>query len=149
MALAVASKLLRRPVKFIADRMESFLTDIHARDHEVAARMAVSRDGKIQAVDFMDVTGIGPYSMYPRTSAIECNQILNLTAAPYDIQNYRAHGKVVFQNKNLMCQYRAVGHPVAMAIGDGLLDDAARLIGMDPFAIRKANLIADDAYPMK
>lgn len=149
MALAVASKLLRRPVKFVADRMESFLTDIHARDHEVSARMAVSRDGKIQAVDFTDVTGIGPYSMYPRTSAIECNQILNLTAAPYAIENYRARGKVVFQNKNMMCQYRAVGHPVAMAIGDGLLDDAARQIGMDSFAIRELNLIADDSYPMK
>ena len=66
MALAVASKLLQRPVKFVADRMESFLTDIHARDHEVKARIAVSPDGRIQAVDFIDVTGIGPYSMYPR-----------------------------------------------------------------------------------
>ena len=149
MALAVASKLLQRPVKFVADRMESFLTDIHARDHEVTARIAVSPDGRIQAVDFTDVTGIGPYSMYPRTSAIECNQILNLTAAPYAIENYRARGKVVFQNKNMMCQYRAVGHPVAMAIGDGLLDEAARQLGVDPFAIREANLIPDDAYPMK
>lgn len=149
MALAVAARQLARPVKFVADRMESFLTDIHARDHSVTARMAVSPEGEIKAFEMDDVTGIGPYSMYPRTSAIECNQILNLTVAPYKVEHYRARGRVVFQNKNMMCQYRAVGHPVAMAVGDGLLDDAARAIGMDPFLIRERNLIADDAYPTK
>ena len=147
MATAAAAMLLRRPVKFVADRYESFVSDIHARDHIVKARMAVDRSGRITALDFDDLTGIGPYSMYPRTSAIECNQILNLTGAPYDIENYRATGRVVFQNKTQMCQYRAVGHPVAMAVADGLLEDAAAQIGMDPVAIRKHNLIADDSYP--
>ena len=85
--------------------------------------------------------------MYPRTSAIECNQVLNLTGAPYVMENYRAKGRVVFQNKTLMCQYRAVGHPIAMTIADGLLEDAARKIGMDPVALREINLMADDSYP--
>ena len=85
--------------------------------------------------------------MYPRTSAIEANQILNLTGGPYVVPNYRANSKVVFQNKNLMCQYRAVGHPVAMAICDGLLEEAAAVIDMDSVELRKLNLIADDAYP--
>lgn len=147
-ATAAAAKILGRPVKFVADRNESFLSDIHARDHRVDGRIAVSKDGKIRALEIDDLTGIGPYSMYPRTSAIECNQILNLTGAPYDIQNYRAKGTVVFQNKNMMCQYRAVGHPVAMAVADGLLEDAAREIGMDVVEIRRRNLISDDAYPM-
>lgn len=146
-ATAAAAKLLKRPVKFIADRMESFMTDIHARDHIVRARMGVTPAGTIVGIDFDDITGIGPFSMYPRTSAIECNQVLNLTGAPYVLQNYRARGRVVFQNKTLMCQYRAVGHPIAMAIADGLLEDAARLIGMDPVQMRQRNLMADDSYP--
>ena len=146
-ATAVAAKLLKRPVKFIADRYESFMSDIHARDHVVRARMGVAGDGAIVGIDFDDLTGIGPFSMYPRTSAIECNQVLNLTGAPYVLENYRARGRVVFQNKVLMCQYRAVGHPIAMAICDGLLEDAARAIGMDPVAIRLRNLMADDSYP--
>ena len=146
-ATAAAAKLLKRPVKFIADRMESFMTDIHARDHIVRARMGVTPEGTIVGIDFDDITGIGPFSMYPRTSAIECNQVLNLTGAPYVLQNYRARGRVVFQNKTLMCQYRAVGHPIAMAIADGLLEDAARLIGMDPVEMRQRNLMADDSYP--
>jgi carbon-monoxide dehydrogenase large subunit len=147
-ATAAAARILSRPVKFVADRNESFLTDIHARDHRVRGRIAVQKDGKIAALEIDDLTGIGPYSMYPRTSAIECNQVLNLTGAPYDIENYRARGRVAFQNKNLMCQYRAVGHPVAMAVADGLLEDAAREIGMGPVDIRRKNLIRDDAYPV-
>ena len=146
-ATAAAAKLLGRPVKFVADRLESFLSDIHARDHVVHGRIAVAKDGKIEALAFDDVTGIGPYSMYPRTSAIEANQVLNLTGAPYALENYRANAKVVFQNKNLMCQYRAVGHPIAMAVADGLLEDAAAEIGMDVVAIRRRNLVKDDAYP--
>ena len=144
---AAAAKLLKRPVKFIADRFESFLTDIHARDHIVNAKMGITQAGTIVGIDFDDLTGIGPFSMYPRTSAIECNQVLNLTGAPYVMENYRAKGRVVFQNKTLMCQYRAVGHPIAMAIADGLLEDAARKIGMDPVALREINLMADDSYP--
>lgn len=54
----------------------------------------------------------------------------------------------MFQNKNMMCQYRAVGHPVAMAVADGLLEDAAHEIGMDVVDIRRRNLFADDAYPL-
>lgn len=146
-ATAAAAKLLKRPVKFVADRNESFVSDIHARDHIVTARMAVEADGKIVALDFDDLTGVGPYSMYPRTSAIECNQVLNLTGAPYQIEHYRARGRVVFQNKNLMCQYRAVGHPIAMAVADGLLEDVAAKIGMDVVDLRRKNLIPDDAYP--
>lgn len=146
-AVGAAAKLLGRPVKFAADRFESFVSDIHARDHVVKGRMAVDRDGKIAALEFDDLTGIGPFSMYPRTSAIEANQVLNLTGAPYDLQNYRATAKVVFQNKNMMCQYRAVGHPIAMAICDGLLEDAAAAIGMDPVEIRRRNLMKDDSYP--
>ncbi|SLN76774.1 xanthine dehydrogenase family protein molybdopterin-binding subunit [Roseisalinus antarcticus] len=146
-AAAVAARMLRRPVKFIADRMESFMTDIHARDHVVTARIGVTAEGNIVGIDMDDLTGIGPFSMYPRTSAIECNQVLNLTGAPYALQNYRARGRVVFQNKMLMCQYRAVGHPIAMAVADGLLEEAGRAIGMDPVALRKKNLMADDSYP--
>lgn len=113
----------------------------------VDGRIAVDADGRIAALAFDDITGIGPFSMYPRTSAIEANQVLNLTGAPYVMENYRANAKVVFQNKNLMCQYRAVGHPIAMAVADGLLEDAAHEIGMDVVEIRRRNLIPDDAYP--
>ncbi len=147
MATAALAKLLRRPVKFVADRIESFVTDIHARDHRVKGRIGVKRDGSITAWDIDDLTGIGPYSVYPRTSGIDANQIVNLVGAPYICPNYRARARVVFQNKNVMCQYRAVGHPIATAVTEGLLELAAAAIGMDPLEIRRRNLIPDDAHP--
>src|SRR5215471_12555157 len=147
MATYALSKLLRRPIKFVADRVESFNTDIHARDHRCNGRVGVKRDGTITAFEIDDLTGIGPYSMYPRTSAIEANQVVNLVGGPYVAKDYRARARVVFQNKNVMCQYRAVGHPIACAVTEGLVDLAAMRIGMDPIEIRRRNLIADDAYP--
>src|ERR1700686_2287983 len=147
MAVVALTKLLKRPVKFVADRFESFVTDIHARDHRVKARIGVNKDGAITAFEIDDLTGIGPYSVYRRTSGIEANQVVNLTGGPYTCANYRAQARVVFQNKNVMCQYRAVGHPIAVAVTEGLVELAAAKIGMDPLEIRRRNLIADDAYP--
>jgi aerobic carbon-monoxide dehydrogenase large subunit len=147
MATVALSKLLKRPVKFVADRIESFVTDIHARDHRIKAKIGVMKDGIITAFEIDDLTGIGPYSVYPRTSGIEANQVVSLTGGPYACPNYRAQTRVVFQNKNVMCQYRAVGHPIAVAVTEGLVELAAAKIGMDPLEIRRRNMIADDAYP--
>jgi len=146
-AALAASKLLRRPVKFVADRLESFLSDIHARDHRITARAALDADGRLTAVEIDDVTGIGPYSVYPRSSGIEGNQVVNLIGAPYDLGAYRARLRVVFQNKTPMCQYRAVGHPIAMAVMEGLMDDLAAASGRDPADLRRINLRRDDSYP--
>jgi hypothetical protein len=79
MATAALSVMLRRPVKFIADRLESFLSDIHAREHKVKVRLACTKAGEILAFDLDDLTAMGPYSVYPRTSGIEGNQVVNLT----------------------------------------------------------------------
>ncbi len=147
LATAALSCMLGRPCKFVADRLESFVADIHARDHEVDARMAVRRDGTIIGFEMDDLTGIGPYSAYPRTSAVEANQVVNLFGSPYACPNVRARSRVVFQNKAVMSQYRAVGHPIATAVTEGLVDLAASRLGLDPVEIRRRNLIADDAYP--
>jgi carbon-monoxide dehydrogenase large subunit len=146
-AVAAMARIMGRPVKFVADRFESFVSDIHARDHRIKGRIAVDEEGKILAFDIDDRTGIGPYSVYPRTSAIEGNQVVNLCGGPYDFANYRCTTTVVLQNKTPTCQYRAVGHPIATAVTEGLVDLAAEALGMDPIEIRRRNLIRDDAYP--
>jgi carbon-monoxide dehydrogenase large subunit len=147
MATAALSVMLRRPVKFVADRLESFLSDIHCREHRARVRLACSKSGEILAFDLDDLTAIGPYSVYPRTSGIEGNQVVNLTGGPYKHQKYKARMHVVFTNKNVTCQYRAVGHPIAVALTEGIVDLAAQKLGMDPVQFRKINLIPDDAYP--
>jgi aerobic carbon-monoxide dehydrogenase large subunit len=146
-AAVCMSRILGRPVKFIADRFESFVSDIHARDHRLKGRIAIMADGQIVGFDVDDLTGIGPYSIYPRTSAIEGNQVVNLCGGPYDFEHYRCTTTVVLQNKAPTCQYRAVGHPIATTVTEGLVDLAAEAIGMDPLEVRRKNLIRDDAYP--
>ncbi|MGH8688347.1 MAG: xanthine dehydrogenase family protein molybdopterin-binding subunit [Burkholderiales bacterium] len=147
MATAALSVMLRRPVKFLADRLESFLSDIHAREHKVKVRLACTKEGEILAFDLDDLTAIGPYSVYPRTSGIEGNQVVNLTGGPYKHQKYRAKMNVVFTNKNVTCQYRAVGHPIAVALTEAIVDRAAMELKMDPAEFRRRNLVPDDAYP--
>ncbi len=149
MATAAMAVMLRRPVKFVADRLESFLSDIHARSHRVRARMAVAADGTITAMQVDDVTGIGPFSAFPRTSAVEGNQVVRLMGGPYANRNYRGALKVVFQNKVMMSQYRAVGHPVACAVTEALVDRAAAAIDLDPIEMRRRNFLSDEAYPYK
>jgi len=85
--------------------------------------------------------------MFPRTSGIEGNQVVNLTGGPYRHKAYRAKLKVVFQNKVPTCQYRGVGHPIACAVTEALVDGVAAKLGMDPIAFRQKNVIPDDAYP--
>ncbi|MCQ0989286.1 xanthine dehydrogenase family protein molybdopterin-binding subunit [Jiella marina] len=146
-ATAAIAKIMGRPVKFASDRVEAFTSDIHARDHEATGRIALDENGMILGFDVDDWTGIGPYSIYPRTSAVEGLQVTNLIGGPYAFDHYRCRTSVVFQNKGICAQYRAVGHPVAVAITEGLVDKAAAEMGIDPIEIRRRNLIADDDYP--
>jgi carbon-monoxide dehydrogenase large subunit len=146
-AVVGLSILMGRPVKYIADRSESFLNDIHARDHRVHASLAVAKDGAILGMRVHDRTGIGSYSAFPRTSAVEGNQVVRLIGAAYKVPAYRATLDVVFQNKTQTSQYRAVGHPIAFAVTERMLDRAAAELGIDVFDIRRRNQIVDDMFP--
>jgi carbon-monoxide dehydrogenase large subunit len=147
MATCALSVMLGRPVKFTADRLESFVSDIHAREHRVKAELAVKRDGTIVGMRVDDLTGIGPYSVYPRTSAVEGNQTVRLTPGVYRFRDYAATLRVVFQNKTPMCQYRAVGHPIAFAVMEAMIDRAARELDLDPVEVRRKNYVTADMYP--
>ena len=147
LATCAIAMRLRRPVKFVADRAESFLSDIHSRDHRVTMKMAVARDGTIRGFHYEDRLAIGPYSVYPRTSVVEGNQIVNITAQWYRHDAYHATMTNVFTNMGIYSNYRAVGHPVAVAITEGIVDAGARALNMDPVDFRRKNLLADDAFP--
>ena len=148
MATASISVMLGRPVKFVADRLESFISDIHARGHRVRAKIGVNKDGKVQAMTVDNLAGCGPYLIHPRTSVIEPLLVAICTPLAYDIQHYRATASLVYQNKVPTGQYRGVGMPVASLVAEGLIDAAAVAIDMDKAEIRRRNLIKDDAYPL-
>jgi carbon-monoxide dehydrogenase large subunit len=149
MATVAMSILLGRPVKFVADRLESFLSDCHARDHHIYARMAVSKAGKILAIELDDIQSLGPYATFPRGGVNEARQVINLVGASYGVTSYRARTRAVFQNKSMYGQYRSVGRPIACLITESLVERAAVQLGIDPLEFRLKNYIPNFSYPYK
>ncbi len=146
-ATAALAILLGRPVKFQADRLEAFQSDIHARGHEVRARMAVDAAGRILALDVEDDFPIGPFSQFPRCTMAEGLHVIRLAGVPYRHEAQRGRLRVLFQNLNMVGHYRGVGHPVAYAVGERLADLAAARTGLDPFAFRRLNTVTEAEMP--
>ncbi len=146
-ATCAAARLLGRPVRFVADRAEALLADIHAREHIVHARMAVDAEGRILGFDVQDLQGLGAYSIFPRSSTTEAISALRSLGAPYRFQAYRGRLRSALQNKVPTGQYRSVGHPVGIAVAERLVDLAAAGRGEDPLAFRRRNLVAEADMP--
>lgn len=148
-SICAAAVLLRRPIKFQADRLESFISDVQARDHRVKARIALDEGGTILAFTVDDVFAIGPYPQFPRSSLQEGFHVIQLTGAPYRFRDYRGSMQVVFQNKVNAGLYRAVGQPISCAVTERLVDMAARHVGRDPIEFRRAHYLDEAELPHK
>src|SRR5207253_9514584 len=98
MAVAAIAVLLGRPVKFSADRLESFVSDIHARDAKVRGKLAVDAGGRLLAMDVSVLSGFGAYANYPRGSVGEGLQAVHMSAAAYRLPNFRGRVRGYFQN---------------------------------------------------
>ena len=145
-AVGAVSRVLGRPVKYIADRLESFVSDMHSRDHTVAA--TATSDGRtLTALDIDAIGGIGPYSAYRRVSIGEGMMNMNLSGAPYAMQSYAGRFRAAFQNRPTVAMYRAVGQPIATAVTEQLVDILAAESGVDPAKFRRDSYIRDEAFP--
>ena len=138
-SVVAASMLLGRPVKFVSDRLEAFVNDIHARGHTVEAAIAVKSDGSVVGFEVDDIAEIGAFSLYPRSSVGEGLHAISMTGAPYAAPALRARLRVVFQNKAAVGSYRGVGMPIACGITEHLIDVAAAELGIDPAEMRRRN----------
>jgi carbon-monoxide dehydrogenase large subunit len=147
LAVAAAAMILERPIRFIADRLESMASDIQAREHVVKARIALDENGRILAFGMDDLFAIGPYSQYPRSSVGEARTAYGLLGAPYRFEAAVGRSTLVFQNKAPAGHYRGVGHPIACAMTEALVETAARESGRDPLALRRLNFIGEADLP--
>jgi aerobic carbon-monoxide dehydrogenase large subunit len=147
MAVCALALTLGRPVKFVASRRESFLSDIHAREQTIRVEVGADREGVLTAMRASITAAVGPYSAYPRSSVVEGGQVLRLLPGPYRLRNYDASLRVVAQNKVVTSQYRAVGHPIATAVTESMIELVARDLGLDPAEVRRRNLVCADELP--
>ena len=141
MAVVAIATMLRRPVKFVADRIESFVSDAHAREMQV--------DGRIVGLDVDVVAGFGAYSCYPRGSVGEALQAGQMAGAPYEVGSFRARVRGFYQNKVPTGAYRGVGQPVACAVTEQLIDLGAARLGIDPAALRRLNFRRGASEPSR
>lgn len=145
-AAVVASMLVRRPVKFIVDRIESFVSDAQARDHIVKARMAC-KDGMITAMEVDDIGAVGAYGMPMRFNVAEGMMTISVCGAPYAFEDYKARTRSVYVNKNLIGMYRGVGMPLACIVAEVLADRAADALGVDTIAFKQKNYRPKSSLP--
>ena len=138
-----------RPAREVPGRPHRVVPDGHplARSPRHRGGRGASATGRSWACGSTTWPRVGAFSMYPRSSVVESGQILRTTPGPYRFRNYEARGRVVFQNKTPMSQYRAVGHPVAALVMEAMVDRVARELGLDPVEVRRRNLLTADMYP--
>ncbi len=147
LAVAAISRMIGRPVKYLTDRLESFVSDVHVRDHAISAKIAFSSDGDIEAMAVDDLSSIGAYGMHLRFNVAESMMLVTNMGAPYVFSNYKARARNAFVNKNIIGMYRGVGIPLSCVATEILVDNAAARIGMDPVAFRKRNYRKKENLP--
>ncbi|WP_447744654.1 xanthine dehydrogenase family protein molybdopterin-binding subunit [Variovorax boronicumulans] len=147
-AVAYAALQVGRPVKWVADRSEEFLSSAHGRDIEARAEMALDADGKILALRIKTLANVGAYA----TGTGVAIQLLIgpwVQTSVYDIQTIDFHFKAVLTNTAPTGAYRGAGRPEAIFTIERLMDEAARQTGIDRIALRRRNFIRPEQMPYK
>jgi aerobic carbon-monoxide dehydrogenase large subunit len=147
-AVAFCCNTLRRPVKWIADRGEEFLSAGHGRDVTSTAELALDAHGKILALRVQGQANVGAYAT---GVAVAIALMIGpwVQTSVYDIQTIDFQFKGVLTNTAPIGAYRGAGRPEAIYIIERLLDEAARQIGMDRIELRRRNFIQPNQMPYK
>ena len=143
---AWAARRLGWPVKWIAERSESFLSDGQGRDHVTDAELALDEAGRFLAVRTSTVSNMGAYS----TAAAPTIPTLGGTRCAtgvYRIPAWHARSRVAFSNTVPIHAYRGAGKPEYNHVVERLVDAAARETGRDPAELRRLNVVPPEAMP--
>ncbi len=144
-ALVWASKRVGRPIKWTAERSESFLTDAHGRDHVTTAELAMDEDGKFLALRVKTIANMGAY-LSTFASAVPTILYATLLAGQYKTPAIYAEVTAVFTNTAPVDAYRGAGRPEATYVVERLVEQAARDMKMSPAEIRRHNFITTFPY---
>jgi aerobic carbon-monoxide dehydrogenase large subunit len=148
LAILVAARKIGRPVHWMSNRAEAFLSDNHARDAYSDVELALDERGKFLALRVRHLGSMGAF-----IGAVGANiQTVNLTRClpgMYDIPMIDIAARCVFTNTTTTAPYRGAGRPEANFILERVIDEAARMTGIDPIKLRRRNLIKSSAMPYK
>jgi len=139
--IAWATKKIERPVKWVAERTESFLSDCHGRDHITHAELGVKKDGTITGLKVETIANLGSYASLFATvtpTYLYAPLILGLYNIPVAFCNVKA----VYTNTAPVDAYRGAGRPEATYMIERLVDKAAREMGIDQADFRSKNFVS-------
>ena len=146
--MLLAAKRLGRPVRWRSTRQEGFLTDNQARDTIIEGRLALDADGKFLALDIDSLAALGAYHT-SHGAFIATVNFARCLPCMYDIPAVGLRIRCLFTNTVPTGPYRGAGRPEANYCLERLVDEAARITGLDRVDIRRRNLIAPAQMPYK
>ncbi len=135
-----AAKKVGRPVKWVADRTEAFLSDAHGRDHVTHAEMALDDKGKILGLRVKTKANLGAY-LSTFSSCVPTYLYAPLLSGQYDIPAIYCEVEGIYTTTAPVDAYRGAGRPEATFVIERLVEVAAREIGVDPAAFRRRNFV--------
>ncbi len=143
---AWSTRKVNRPVKWTADRSESFISDAHGRDHISTAEMAFDADEKITGLRVKTLANLGAY-LSTFAGAVPTYLYGTLLAGQYKTPNIHVNVKGVFTNTVPVDAYRGAGRPEATFVVERCVELAALEMGMDPAELRRKNFVQPDEFP--
>jgi aerobic carbon-monoxide dehydrogenase large subunit len=144
-ALVWAARRVGRPIKWTAERSESFLTDAHGRDHVSTAELALDRNGKFLALRVHTTANLGAY-LSTFASCIPTILYATLLAGQYATPAIYCEVQAVFTNTAPVDAYRGAGRPEATYLLERTVELAARELKIDPAELRRRNFIRSFPY---
>ncbi len=141
-----ASAKVGKPVKWTAERSESFISDAQGRDHVTHAELALDKDGKFLALKVSTVANMGGY-LSTFAPAIPTYLYATLLAGTYTTPAIYCEVKAVFTNTVPVDAYRGAGRPEATYVVERIVETAAHELKMDPAELRRRNYVPKNAYP--
>ena len=141
-----AARKVGRPVKWVSERTEAFMSDSHGRDNVTLGELALDKDGKFLALRTRNLAGMGAYlSNY--APFIPTGAGTKVLASVYGFQAIYAHVIGVLTNTVPVDAYRGAGRPESNYLVERLIDTAAREIGIDRIELRRRNMVPSSAMP--
>lgn len=144
----VAAKLLGRPVKWIADRSESFLADTQGRDQVSHGELALGADGTILGIRVSSIGNVGAY-LSQFAAVVPTFAGCGMLCGAYRMGAAAVDVRVVFSNTAPTDAYRGAGRPEAAYLVERLIEKAAREMGMSSIELRRRNFIRPEEFPFK
>jgi carbon-monoxide dehydrogenase large subunit len=147
-AVAYAARKVGRPVKWLADRSEAFLTDAHGRDNVTEAELAVDANHRFLALRVRTLANVGAYVSHYGTAVPAMSGVRAPTGA-YAIPLLRHEVRMLFTNTTPVDAYRGAGRPEMGYLVERLVSRAAIELGVDPTELRRRNFVPASAMPWR